>query len=244
MTLNLKAPPVEPNDVRFPINLATALRLSDARPLIVAATQAKVWVAEAELSQAKVLWIPTLTIGFDYIRLDGGGPDFNKGILTSPSTNFFYAGAGLTGAPLGLIYTTDAIYEPLAAWQVLNSRQWDIQAAKNDALLQTANAYFKVHENRGMYAGTLFTVARGHELVSRLATLSAADLVSAGTRSTEPVTCWPTSSKRPPWRGSSGASRVPNSRECSGSTRARWSSRWSTTTSRSPWSTRPVDSTT
>ena len=38
--LNLKPAPFERTDVRFPINLATALRLSDARPLIVAAAQA------------------------------------------------------------------------------------------------------------------------------------------------------------------------------------------------------------
>ena len=82
--VNRPSPPLEPTDVRFPINLATALRLSDARPLIVAAAQASVWVAEAELTRAKVLWVPTLNIGFDYIRHDGGGPDFNKGIMTAP----------------------------------------------------------------------------------------------------------------------------------------------------------------
>src|SRR5438876_523697 len=65
--LTLRPAPFVPGDVRFPINLATALRLSDARPLIVAAAQARVWVAEAALTQAKVLWIPALNIGFDYI---------------------------------------------------------------------------------------------------------------------------------------------------------------------------------
>ena len=48
--LNLKPAPIEPTDHRFPVNLATALRLSDARPLMVAAAQAGVWVAEAELT--------------------------------------------------------------------------------------------------------------------------------------------------------------------------------------------------
>src|SRR5579875_1009821 len=86
--MRLKPAPLLQNDFRFPINLATALRLSDARPLVVAAAQAGVWVAEAELTRAKVLWVPTLNIGFDYIRHDGGGPDFNKGVMTSPSTNF------------------------------------------------------------------------------------------------------------------------------------------------------------
>ncbi len=48
-TVRMKPAPFDPNDVRFPINLATALRLSDARPLIVAAAQARSWVAEAEI---------------------------------------------------------------------------------------------------------------------------------------------------------------------------------------------------
>ena len=56
--VKLPMPTPMANEVRFPINLATALRLSDARPLIVAAAQASVWVAEADLTQAKVLWLP------------------------------------------------------------------------------------------------------------------------------------------------------------------------------------------
>src|SRR6185437_5530315 len=70
-TVNRPTPPLEPTDVKFPINLATALRLADARPIVVAAAQAGVWVAEAQLTRARVLWIPTLNIGFDYIRHDG-----------------------------------------------------------------------------------------------------------------------------------------------------------------------------
>ena len=193
--VKLKPAPLEPTDLRFPINLATALRLSDARPLIVAAAQASVWVAEAELTQAKVLWIPTLNFAVDYLRHDGGGPDFNKGIMTAPSVNFFYAGAGLYGN----ISTTDAIYQPLVARQVLNSRHWDIQSAKNDALLRTADAYFRVHQYRGMYAGALYCVERGHDLVERIATLSR-DLVHRS-RSSGPGTCSPTSSSGPSRRG-------------------------------------------
>ena len=166
--VNLKAAPLEPTDFRFPINLATALRLSDARPLIVAAAQASVWVAEAQLTRARVLWVPTLMTGADYIRHDGGGPDFNKGIMTAHSVNFFYGGTGIWQ----YLNMTDAIFQPLAARQVLNARQWDIQTAKNDALMQTADAYFRVHQYRGMYAGALYTVERGHDLVERIEHLS------------------------------------------------------------------------
>jgi hypothetical protein len=163
----LDAAPLGPDDFRFPITLATALRLSDARPLIVAAAQARAWVAEAELSRAKVLWVPDLFIGFAYLRHDGGGPDFNKGIMTAPSVNYFYGGAGLNL----FLGTTDAIFEPPIARQVLNARHWDIQASKNDALMQTADAYFRVHQQRGIFAGAVYTVGRGRELVERIAAL-------------------------------------------------------------------------
>jgi outer membrane protein TolC len=166
--MRLKPAPFVSGDLRFPINLATALRLADARPLVVAAAQAGVWVAEAELTRAKVLWIPTLNIGFDYLRHDGGGPDFNKGIMTAPSVNFFYGGAGLWG----VLPTTDAIFAPLAARQVLNARHWEIQASKNDALLQVSDAYFRVHQARGTYAGALYCVERGRDLVDRVTLLS------------------------------------------------------------------------
>ncbi len=171
-TPRLKPAPFTADDRRFPITLATALRLSDARPLIVAAAQARVWVAEAELTRAKVLWVPDFNVGFDYIRHDGGGPDFNKGIMTAPSTNFFYAGAGLTGSGLGVIPTTDAIFEPLVARQTLNAGHWNVQTAKNDALMETADAYFMVHQYRGLYASALYTVERGHDLVNQISALS------------------------------------------------------------------------
>ena len=177
--LKLKPAPLGPTDLRYPINLATALRLADARPLIVAAAQAKVWLAEADLTQAKVLWLPQINIGFDFlhVRHDGDARPRLQQRVSSPRpsyTNFFYGGGGLTA----YFATTDAIYQPLVARQVLNSRHMDIQSAKNDALLQTADAYFMVHQYRGIFAGVLYTVERGRELVSEINDLSR-DLVPA-----------------------------------------------------------------
>jgi outer membrane protein TolC len=167
-TFGLNAAPLESTDLKFPINLATALRLSDARPLLVAAAQASVWVAEAQLTRAKVLWVPQLDIGFDYTRHDGGGPDFNKGILTAPSVNFFYGGGGL----IMNVATSDIIFQPLVARQTLTANQAGIQTAKNDALQMTADAYFQVHQYRGMYTGALYAIERGHDLIERIAQLS------------------------------------------------------------------------
>jgi outer membrane protein TolC len=74
--------------------------------------------------------------------------------------------------PWGIVSTTDAFFQPLVAQQQLNARHWDVQTAKNDALMQTADAYFLVHQQRGMYAGTLYCVQRGHDLIERLVTMS------------------------------------------------------------------------
>ncbi len=228
----LKAAPYGPDDRRFPINFATTLRLADARPLVIAAAQARVWIAEAELTRAKVLWLPELNIGFDYIRHDGGGPDFAKSVLTTPSVNFFYAGGGL----YGVLALSDAIYAPLVARQVLNARHWDTQGAKNDALMQTADAYFLVHQYRGIYTGALYTVGLAGQLVKEIQELGR-DLVPAyevdRARNMVADLQQQAVSARQQWRVQS-ARLTP----CCGSTRARSSNRWSTTTPRSRCSIR------
>jgi outer membrane protein TolC len=165
--------PLEPGDLPFPIDLATAMRLADARPLVVTAAQASAWVAEAKLDRAKVLWVPTVNVGADYIRHDGFGPDLNRGVNTAArpinqNINFLYAGGGITQ----FVAATDAIFEPLAARQVLNARRWDIQSGKNDALYQTARAYFTVHQRRGQYAAAMDVIKRGNGLVERISKLS------------------------------------------------------------------------
>ncbi|MHB1425957.1 MAG: TolC family protein [Gemmataceae bacterium] len=136
--LDLKPPPLEPGDLRFPINLATALRLADSRPINVAIAQASAWASEADLQKAKVLWIPSLNVGFDYIRHDGYGPDLNRGIniptgenalgQNAPGSfgkplnnniNLFYGGAGMTFSPS----TPNYFYQPTPDVPLLPSPQ-------------------------------------------------------------------------------------------------------------------------
>jgi outer membrane protein TolC len=171
--ITLENAPIEAADLAYPINLATALRLSDARPLVVTAAQASAWVAEAQLQRANLIWVPTLNGGADYIRHDGFGPDFNRGLNTperplNQNVNFLYTGLGV----IMDFALTDAIFEPLAARQTLNARRWNIQTAKNDALLATAKAYFDVHEARGKYAAAVDVVQRTEKLVDRIRQLS------------------------------------------------------------------------
>jgi hypothetical protein len=75
-------------------------------------------------------------------------------------------------------FVTDMIFEPLHKRQVFNSTRWNIQSAKNDALLMTAWAYFDVHKYRGQYAGAIDAVQKGRKLVAEIAEQSR-DLVQA-----------------------------------------------------------------
>jgi outer membrane protein TolC len=176
----LQAAPLEATDLPLPLNLASALQLADVRPLIVAAAQASAWVAEAQLQRANVIKIPELDIGTVYVRHDGFGPDFNRGV-NNPVFGLPGGGGPLNqnlnamwvgGSLYAVFPMTDAIFQPLVARQVLDARRFDIQAAKNDALLATANTYFQVHQARGQYAGAIDVVKRGEALVDRVARLS------------------------------------------------------------------------
>jgi hypothetical protein len=139
----LQLPPLEPGDRRYPINLATALRLTDARPVVVAVTGASVWVAEAELQKAKVLWLPSFNLATDFIRHDGFGPDLNRGVnvpqgenalgqnapgsLGKPlnqNVNFLYSGAGVTYTPS----TPSYFYQPEPNGPLLPSPQMEFLA--------------------------------------------------------------------------------------------------------------------
>jgi len=136
-----RLPGAEPDatDRPLPINLATTLRLAGARPVIIEAAQASVGVAEAALSKANVLWLPSLNFGAGYYRHDGATQG-QSGTFYDNSKDQFFAGAGLTAR----VSMADALYTPLAARQLLRSREIDTQTAQNDSLLAAALAYFDV----------------------------------------------------------------------------------------------------
>ena len=229
-----QAAPFEPTDLRFPINLATALRLSDARPLIVAAAQARIWVAEAELTQAKVLWIPDLNIGFDYIRHDGGGPDFNKGIMTAPEHQLLLRRCRPLGQRPG-DHPHDRRHLPAPGGPAgperpalgHPDRQERRPAPDRRRLLHGAPVPGDLRRRASTRSSGRATWSSGSPHLSR-------DLVPRLRGRPGPQHARRPRSSRRSRRGSSGGSRAPGSRRCCGSTPARWSSRWSTTTPRSP----------
>jgi outer membrane protein TolC len=157
--------PLTPDQPIHPIDLPSALRLAGARDLDVAIAKERVCQALAELQEARVLWLPSLFIGPNWIRHDGTAQVVEGPVRHISKSSLFLGGTaavgqGITGpipaggpAPVGGLTTvlrfSDAIFTPLAARQVVEARRASVQAATNDALLGVAEAYFDLQESAG-----------------------------------------------------------------------------------------------
>jgi outer membrane protein TolC len=160
--------PAQPCDRPLPINLPTALKLANVRPLDIALASQRLRLAAVDLQRANVLWLPSIYLGVDYFRHDGQIQDV-AGNVFGTSKSSFMAGA----APFAVFALSDAIFEPLAARQVVRARQAQVQATTNDTLLAVAEAYFNVQQARGELAGAEDAARRAEELVRRAENLAA-----------------------------------------------------------------------
>jgi outer membrane protein TolC len=163
----MQSPQPSQHEQVLPINLATALCLSQARPLVIASAQASEERAAAQLQGARVLWLPDVHFGVGYSHHDGANQG-TEGDVEFVSFGSFYGGGGATLD----FAVTDAIFRPLAARQELVARQMDVQAARNDALCTVVQGYFDVQEARGRLAGLLDSTAKAEQLVRRVRSLA------------------------------------------------------------------------
>jgi outer membrane protein TolC len=154
-------------DKPLPINLPTALQLAGVRPLDIALTSQRIRLAVAQLDQAQVLWLPSLSVGVDYFRHDGRLQDVAGNLLDTSKSTFM-----IGCAPIAVFAVSDALFEPLVARQVVRARQFDRQAAANDSLLAVAEAYFNVQEARGNLAGAEDAVRLAADLLRRTESLA------------------------------------------------------------------------
>ena len=160
VTVTLSAPVLSRFDRPLPINLATALQLTNANAWDIAIAGQRVSAAAAEFDQKAVLWVPTLYNGVSYSHHDGPFQNAD-GSITDTSRSALYAGT----APFAVFQITDAIFEPLAANQVREARDADLQTVTNDTLLAVAQAYFDVEEARADLAGIQDVLRRMREVV-------------------------------------------------------------------------------
>ena len=151
----------------FPINLATALRLANARPIDVQVAEQSVAIAARQLDRAKLLWVPNLVVGADFYRHTGGQQNFAGDIPRSDR------GSAMVGFGPNVVFNiTDAIYAPLAAKQDLKVRRAAMQTATNDATYAVAEAYFHVQQARGELAGALLATQKADDVSKKAEALA------------------------------------------------------------------------
>lgn len=160
--------PLVPGQLIQPIDLPGALRLAGARDLDIAIARERVCQALAELDQARVLWLPSLYIGPNWIRHDGQVQTVQGQVINVSKSSLFLGGTGAAGSsvsgpiPAGgpaqvsgltsILRISDAIFEPLAASQVAEARRAGIRVATNDALLGVAESYLDLQQAAGKLA--------------------------------------------------------------------------------------------
>jgi outer membrane protein TolC len=171
---DLPSVPVSPPaDHPLPINLPTALQLANVRAADIAVATARIQAAAANLEQAKVLWLPSITMGGDYARHDGRNQDTSGNVFDN-SRSSLMAGLGTGIGSSAILNVSEAIFAPLVARQQVRVRQADLQTASNDTLVAVSDAYFNVQQARGELAGALDALRRTEDLVSRTRKLAPA----------------------------------------------------------------------
>ncbi|QDT12513.1 TolC family protein [Stieleria marina] len=133
----------------MPLNLPTALSMVGGQHPAVGVARWRTQQAYAELEQAKVLWLPSIQIGFSFHHHDGNYQASDGQIVDVNRNSFQYGlGAGATGAGTttqpGLVarfHLADAIFQPKIACAIAGARQHSANAVVNRQLLEVALSY-------------------------------------------------------------------------------------------------------
>ncbi|MCE9524635.1 MAG: TolC family protein [Planctomycetales bacterium] len=133
----------------MPIDLASALAMTDGQNPQVAFARERIAEAEAQLSRARAMWLPSIRGGVNYNKHEGQIQEV-AGRIINTSRNSLYSGLGANavgaGSPavpglLAQFHLTDAIHQPRIAASEVAARTFAAQAQANDSTLQTALAY-------------------------------------------------------------------------------------------------------
>lgn len=156
----------------FPLDLTSALVMTQGQNPRVAFAQAQIDQAYADYDRAQVLWLPSIRAGMNYNKHEGRIQDVvGQNIETSRGAAFGGLGAQAVGAAspavpgvYALFHTTDAIYQRDITGFALDAREYQSTAVMNDQLLETALAYLALLEAAQRKAIASETFAHGQEL--------------------------------------------------------------------------------
>jgi outer membrane protein TolC len=150
-----------------PLTIGEAVLLAHGQAIDSIIADRQVELTQAQLDRAKVLWMPNISFGMDYLYHTGAFQNFAGEILHNNRRSLMY-GAGINA----VFSLADATMAPRAATQDLNARVRQRFAIRNDLALSVMEAYFTVLQFQGE-AQTATELARdAEELVRRVEALA------------------------------------------------------------------------
>ncbi len=146
------APSIPPADREYPIDLSTALRLAEVENPLIAEARQRIGEALALQQKARVLLLPDLNAGSNYSSHTGNLQRSSGTILNLDKKSLYFGGgagavtAGTMEVPAVNMVSqlTDAIFEPLAARQVVDGARFNASATANRILLEVAELHFEL----------------------------------------------------------------------------------------------------
>ncbi|PWU08959.1 MAG: hypothetical protein C5B50_28595 [Verrucomicrobia bacterium] len=126
------------NDTAYPIDLPTTLRLAGARNLDIQLAREKLSEAEANRKSAVEQFFPWATAGVGYHRRDGVAQAVPSGIISDAHFQSYSPGVALNAQ----LVLGDAIYNSLAAKQLVKVSDQALETQRQDSVLSAAQGYF------------------------------------------------------------------------------------------------------
>ena len=170
-------------NVPLPIDLANALAMGGGSHLEIQLARQRLIEAQAGLTEAHALWLPSFRFGVGWTKHDGRLQETEGNIVeVSRNALFFGGGAGLGTSPLAAgsggparlfvnLSLSDAIFAKRAAAWVVQSACADQISTKNRVLRNIAVAYFDLLEAYGLLANAQVGYDAAEELLELSETL-------------------------------------------------------------------------
>jgi outer membrane protein TolC len=129
----------QPNGT-YPIDLPAALRLAGARNLDIQIAREQLRKAQAQRQSAVEQFFPWIAPGIVYHRRDGVAQSVPQGVISDAHFQSYSPGAALVAQ----VNLGDAIYQSLAAKQLVKASDAALKTRRQDTLLAAAQGYFEL----------------------------------------------------------------------------------------------------
>jgi len=130
----------------YPIDLPTALELAGARNLDIQIARQRLEEAQANRQSALEQFFPWLSPGIAYHRRDGEAQAVPAGIISDTHFQAYNPGAALAAQ----VTLGEAIYNSLAARQLVRASDQALEAQRLDSTLSAAQGYFDLDKAKAL----------------------------------------------------------------------------------------------